>query len=71
VGSGRRTAEGEVEYSVPQVRGTEERFRSRLRPELVKRTEALEDLAVEMYARGLPTRDIEAAPCDEKGRSPF
>ena len=31
--------------------------------------EALEDLAVEMYARGLSTRDIEAALCDEKGRS--
>ena len=63
------TAEGEVEYSVPQVRGLEEPFRSRLRPELGKRTEALEDLAVEMYARGLSTRDIEAALCDEKGRS--
>ena len=64
-----KTAEGEVEYSVPQVRGLEEPFRSRIRPELGKRTEALEDLAVEMYARGLSTRDIEAALCDEKGRS--
>ena len=63
------TGEGEVEYSVPQVRGLEEPFRSRLRPELGKRTEKLEDLAVEMYARGLSTRDIEAALCDEKGRS--
>ena len=64
-----KTAEGEVEYGVPQVRGLEEPFRSRLRPELGKRTEALEDLAVEMYARGLSTRDIEAALCDDKGRS--
>jgi transposase-like protein len=64
-----KTAEGEVEYSVPQVRGLEEPFRSRVRPELGKRTEALEDLAVEMYARGLSTRDIEAALCDDKGRS--
>ncbi len=63
------TAEGEVEYRVPQVRGLAEPFRSRLRPELGKRTEALEDLAVEMYARGLSTRDIEAALCDDKGRS--
>ena len=54
---------------MPQVRGLEEPFRSRIRPELGKRTEALEDLAVEMYARGLSTRDIEAALCDEKGRS--
>ena len=64
-----KTAEGEVEYRVPQVRGLEEPFRSRLRPELGQRTEALEDLAVEMYARGLSTRDIEAVLCDEKGRS--
>ena len=64
-----KTAEGEVEYSVPQVRGLAGAFRSRIRPELGKRTEALEDLAVEMYARGLSTRDIEAALCDDKGRS--
>jgi transposase-like protein len=64
-----KTAEGEVEYSVPQVRGLDEPYRSRVRPELGKRTEALEDLAVEMYARGLSTRDIEAALCDEHGRS--
>jgi putative transposase len=64
-----KTAEGEVEYEVPQVRGLEEPFRSRIRPGLGKRTEALEDLAVEMYARGLSTRDIEAAVCDEHGRS--
>ena len=63
------TAEGDVEFGVPQVRGTEEPFESRVRAELPKRTEALEDLAVEMYARGLSTRDIEATFCDEKGRS--
>jgi transposase-like protein len=64
-----KTAEGEVEYSVPQVRGLEQPFRSKVRPELGRCTEALEDLAVEMYARGLSTRDIEAALCDDKGRS--
>ena len=64
-----KTAEGAVEYSVPQVRGLSEPFRSQIRPELGQRTEALEDLAVEMYARGLSTRDIEAAVCDERGRS--
>ena len=63
------TAEGEVEYSAPQVRDTPEPFESRIRAELPKRTEALEDLAVEMYARGLSTRDIEATFCDERGRS--
>jgi transposase-like protein len=64
-----KTAEGAVEYSVPQVRGLPAPFRSQIRPELGQRTEALEDLAVEMYARGLSTRDIEAAVCDEHGRS--
>src|SRR5206468_6772666 len=33
------------------------------------RTEALEDLAVEMYARGLSTRDIEALFADATGKS--
>jgi transposase-like protein len=62
-----KTAEGSVAYSVPQVRGVS--FRSQVRPELGRKTEALEDLAVEMYARGLSTRDIEATFCDDKGRS--
>ena len=39
-----------------------------IRPELGKRTEALEDLAVEMYARGLSTYDIEAALYNDQGR---
>lgn len=64
-----RTAEGEVEFAVPQVRDRDEPFRSRVREHLQGRTEALEDLAVEMYARGLSTRDIEATFADEDGRS--
>jgi hypothetical protein len=64
-----KTAEGAVEYSVPQVRGLSEPFRSQIRPELGQWTEALEDLAVEMYARRLSTRDIEATVCDEHERS--
>lgn len=60
-----KTAEGEVEYSAPQVTGTDEPFRSKVREALSGRTEALERLAVEMYARGLSTRDIEAAFRDE------
>ena len=35
---------------------------------LAGRTEALEELAVELYARGLSTRDIEDAFTDESGR---
>ena len=41
---------------------------SEIRENLTGRTQALEDLAVELYARGLSTRDIEDAFTDESGR---
>jgi transposase-like protein len=56
-----RTAEGPVEYGVPQVADREKPFVSRIRAGLAGRTAELERLAVEMFARGLSTRDIEAA----------
>jgi putative transposase len=63
-----KTAEGGLEYSAPQVAGLEQPFRSALRDHLKGHTEALEDLAVEMLARGLSVRDIEDAFKDETGR---
>ncbi len=63
-----KTAEGMVEFSAPQVRDTPEPFASAIRESLAGRTQALEDLAVERYARGLSTRDIEHAFRDEIGR---
>ncbi|HEY1863295.1 MAG TPA: IS256 family transposase [Roseiarcus sp.] len=63
-----KTAEGAVDYSAPQVRETPEPFVSGVRAALSGRTQALEDLAVELYARGLSTRDIEDAFTDESGR---
>ena len=67
--SGRlKTAEGFVEYSTPQVAGRDEPFRSEIRAHLKGRTQALEDLAVELLARGLSVRDIEDAFRDETGR---
>ena len=63
-----KTAEGFVAYSAPQVAGTAEPFRSELRGHLKGHSEALEDLAVEMLARGLSVRDIEDAFKDEEGR---
>jgi len=63
-----RTAEGLIEYSPPQVTGGEAPFHSELRDHLKGRTAALEDLAVEMLARGLSVRDIEDAFTDESGR---
>ena len=61
-------AEGLVDYAAPQIAGREEPFRSEIRESLKGRTQALEDLAVEMLARGLSVRDIEDAFKDESGR---
>jgi mutator family transposase len=63
------TAEGAVEFSAPQIADRAEPFRSRIRAILGSRTAELEALAIEMYARGLSVRDIEALFADERGRS--
>lgn len=63
-----KTAEGLVEYSAPQIAGRDEPWRSEIREHLKGRTQALEDLAVELLARGLSVRDIEDAFRDETGR---
>lgn len=54
-----KTAEGKVKIKAPQVRGTDEPYRSKLLPLLRGRTESLEKMACEMYVRGLSTRDID------------
>jgi putative transposase len=64
-----KSAEGAIEYSAPQIADRAEPFRSRIREIVSGRTEALEAMAVEMYARGLSTRDIEALFADEAGKS--
>jgi putative transposase len=64
-----KTAEGAVEYSAPQLADRAEPFRSKIRAILGRRTEELERLAIEMYARGLSTRDIEALFADDDGGS--
>jgi len=58
-----QTAEGEVVVQVPQVRNWAEEgpYRSRLMDFLRGHSDVLDRLAVEMYARGLSTRDIEDA----------
>src|SRR6056297_4024945 len=48
-----KTAEGEIAFSAPQVAGRDEPFRSEIREHAKGRTGALEELAVEMLARGL------------------
>jgi putative transposase len=64
-----KSAEGAIEYSAPQIADRSEPFRSRIREVVRGRTEELEALAVEMYARGLSTRDIEAVFAEADGRS--
>jgi transposase-like protein len=60
-------AEGRVKVEVPQVRGIAG-YSSALMEFLGDHSEVLERLATEMYARGLSTRDIEAAFTDATGR---
>ena len=61
------SAEGAIEYSVPQVCDTDQPHRSQVRAALDGRSEELERLATEMYARGLSVRDIEDALRDGEG----
>ena len=63
-----KTAEGLMDYSVPQIAGRAEPFHSAIREHLKGHTQGLEDLAIEMLARGLSVRDIEDAFKDETGR---
>lgn len=62
-----RTAEGPIEVALPQVRGAGEPFHSTLMGFLDGNSDVLERLVVEMYARGLSTRDIEDAFRDVTG----
>jgi transposase-like protein len=64
-----RTAEGPIGCGVPEVADRTEPFVSRVRAGLAGRTAELERLAVQMFARGLSTRDIEAAFKDATGAS--
>jgi transposase-like protein len=53
------SAEGPLQLQVPQLRATQEPFRSQLVQGLAATAGALEKLVVGMYVRGLSTRDIE------------
>ncbi|HXF71474.1 MAG TPA: IS256 family transposase [Actinomycetota bacterium] len=62
-----RTAEGEVTVRIPQVRGGEAAYRSKLIEFLQGHSDVLERLVTEMYARGLSTRDVEDCFRDATG----
>jgi transposase-like protein len=63
-----KTAEGRIDYLAPQVAGTDAPFRSELRAHLKGHSDELDNLAIEMLARGLSVRDIEDTFKDEQGR---
>ena len=62
-----KTAEGKVCVYKPQVRNTEKPFCSKLAAFFRNNSHVLEKLALEMYARGLSTRDIEDALIEATG----
>jgi transposase-like protein len=62
-----KTAEGNVEAYLPQLRDTTESFQSKLAVFFRTHSEILQKLAIEMYARGLSTRDIEDALVEATG----
>lgn len=62
-----KSAEGLIPIFLPQLRGTEETYSSRLWSFVKGNSDVFRYLVAEMYARGLSTRDIEATFTDEKG----
>jgi putative transposase len=56
-----RSAEGEIAFEVPQVRASEQVYRSKLLAFLRGNSDVLEYLVTQMYSRGLSTRDVEDA----------
>jgi transposase-like protein len=62
-----KTSEGAVKVPIARVRDTTEPFESILLDRLGGQTERLERMALEMYARGLSTRDIEEVLRDDDG----
>jgi len=62
-----KTTAGEVTLYRPKVRGTTEKFASRLLGAGVTRTNALESLVIAGFVRGLSTRDVEASLAEALG----
>jgi putative transposase len=67
VDSSVRTAEGRIPIQVPQIRDGDGPFRSTLLGFLEGNSDVLERLVMEMYARGMSTRDVEDAFRDATG----
>jgi putative transposase len=68
-GTGIQTEAGLIDLQVPQLRGTEEPFRSPLLTRVGRRSEDLEGLVRGMYVRGLSTLDVQDLYGDTFGES--
>jgi transposase-like protein len=64
-----KSSEGEICYSAPQVRGVPAEGLKALRSLFAGRTQELERLAVETFARGCSTRDVEDVFRSADGRT--
>ena len=64
-----KTAEGKIKIDVPQLRNTDQTYRSSFLKRFGTNTSELERLAIEMYVRGLSTRDIEDTLKDSNGNN--
>jgi len=62
-----KTTAGPVTVDRPKLRGTDEKFVSRLFGAAVTKTHALETLVIAGFVRGLSVRDVEAALADALG----
>jgi putative transposase len=62
-----KTTAGPVTLQRPKLRGTTEKFASRLFGEGLTRTNALESLVIAGFVRGLSVRDVEATLSDALG----
>lgn len=63
-----KTTTGKLTIEEPRVRDSDRPFESRLLGRIDRIEERLEKMAVEMYVRGLSTRDIEKTLTDDEGR---
>ncbi|MEV4833174.1 IS256 family transposase [Nonomuraea sp. NPDC049486] len=62
-----KTTTGPITIARPKLRGTTDKFASRLFGAGVTRTHALETLVIASFVRGLSTRDVEGALADALG----
>lgn len=56
-----RSAEGVMSVQLPQVRGLDAPYRSKVWASLSRKSEVLEQIVTEMWVRGLSVRDVEEA----------